>query len=197
MGQILGATPVNQYNALPINTVDVQAAAGDIQVVGGTISKFWSPAILGINGVNASTVAGSVLLASAYIDATGCSRYTGLLRRTNAVGDAANRAAFFVYVQYRLTKVATPAAAIAGDQQTRIGKINCISTGLVFETNGAGTAIDETAAFTWSSEAPTGSSGNARPLVIGTDCRIIIDWSTAANPPGANDFFQFQLWGQT
>jgi hypothetical protein len=193
MPTILGATPVNQLNALPLRTATAAAADGDIEVVGGTISRYWSPAVLGINGVGSTLLGGNFFLATGYLNTTGVSRYVLILNRQNAVGDAVALSAFTVHAQYRISKLSTPGINPITDQVTN-GYLNLISTGVAFV--GVAAPLDQTAIVSWASETSLGSSANARPLLIGSDCRIVIN-QTGANPPDANDFFTMALWGQT
>jgi len=189
MANILGTTPANQLNALPLRTATAAAADGDIEVVGGTISKYWSPATLLVNGI---AVFPGTAFATPYLNTTGVSRFVMILNRQNAVGDAVALSAFTVFAQYRISKTSTP--PIAPFDQVINAHVNLISTGVAFP--GVAGALDQTAVVTWSSETNVGSSSNARPLMIGTDVRICVNMA-GANPPDANDFFTMGLWGQT
>ena len=70
----IGKTPQNQLDALPLLTPDTAAQGGDIFIVGQSVTRYFSPAALGI--VEATRVAdpdeaGSTLILSNQIDLRG------------------------------------------------------------------------------------------------------------------------------
>jgi len=189
---ISGNVPQNQIDALPIITPDAAAAAGDLQIVGGSISRFWSPATLGLNGVAATASGGVFFLATPYLDVSGCTRFAMFISRFNAVGDAIALTSTTVLAQYRLLKTSTP--ALTPVDQSVNSYVSLISSNIGFPAILAGAT--QNAVPTWSPEAPTGSSANARPMVVGTDVRVVVHLS-GAHLPGAADIWTVWLQGQS
>lgn len=89
--------PINQINALPLQTPEAAADPGDVLVLGGKILKYWSPAVLGINNLPYAIAAapngyGNRGFMSNTIDTTGCTDFTLLvLRNLPTVAEAAQR----------------------------------------------------------------------------------------------------------
>lgn len=80
--------PINQQDAFPILTIDQTAAPGDIQVVGGTITRYYSPSVLGVNNIQMGLPAGDGWgtadigwVRTAPLDLRGMSSFVAILTR--------------------------------------------------------------------------------------------------------------------
>jgi len=98
--------PANILNGLPLVTATTAADPGDIQIVGNTLTKQWSPSQLGISDT-ARTVdpdtGGGALLLSNYLDVRGCSAFVFLLAFNikTAAGIEVGPQAYNLYMHYR------------------------------------------------------------------------------------------------
>lgn len=83
--------PQNQLDSLALRTATA-AAIGDSIVIGNTLTRYWSPAVLGMgsNFVDLPISGGSALV-SAAINVAGCASFCLVMARTvnNAAGDVA------------------------------------------------------------------------------------------------------------
>jgi hypothetical protein len=186
----IGATPQNQLDALPIQTATQAAAPDQLVVVGSTLTKYFGPTTLGINGVNFGADpddAGGSMLLSNYIDLTGCSSFVALMIRTvgQILGDEGGVACTLI-PQMR----ATGPAGI----QPRTGNQGVVTWSQVGQRIPSVTAgvypQDTIMSFPWSNHA----SGALNPVTIGYDCRL---WFRRTIGPKNFQNYACHLWGQS
>ena len=101
MGVFNGAVPINQINSLPLFSTSALAYGGVVTVIAGAINRYYSPAVVGINGAAMNvpdadpsvTPAGAAdySIVSNLLDVRGCTRFTVLLavKMANAAQDVA------------------------------------------------------------------------------------------------------------
>lgn len=176
--------PINQQNALPILTIDQTASPGDMQIIGNTMTKFWSSSVLG----GFVTNGGASLWLSPQLDVRACSRFAIVMKRTYSV-DRTNSG--FLFVDYAFSDgTANSAATIAsnpGSQLLRIGSWSlplALPSPFVF-------------AFQWTDPGAvtgTGAGPGANPYgaTLGTNIRFCI---TNAQPIVGTDTIVLEMWG--
>jgi hypothetical protein len=177
--------PKTQQDALPILTI-AQASAGDIQLLGNSITKFWSSAALNMPFSNIST--GSIAYSST-LDVRGCTKFALVVKRTFTVDGADVIKPFVIYGD---SGGSFPAAA---DIFTILGSTNPYLSTSSFSINVAGPS-PLIVAFTWGD----GTSGWVSPgagtvgvgIAIGTSVRVAL---TNSVPTSANRTFSVELWG--
>ena len=196
MAAILGNTPKNQIDALPIMTVVAAAAADDITIVGGTIAKFWSPTTLGMAGIVPTTdAAGHVFLVTPFLDMTGCTNGALLLTRT----DTANSLAGAIYnplvlCQYRITHVGAMPTSFASGGSINLPQagINLIAPNPIAFVATIAAPTTQRGLATWGPSAIV-ASANQVGMTIGADVRIFVSFSTNAQP--VTQTFSVSIWG--
>jgi hypothetical protein len=195
----IGKTPVNQLNALPLQDADSAAAGGQIQVVGGSMVRFFDANTLALNGVPMTTfTAGGfsdVGLVTPFLNCVGCTKYMVAIRTTN-VGARGALPTIHVQAQMRMGASDNPAvvyANAAGLQQAANAWIFLSSTGLVFPATVAGNE-PQTILFAWESTAAS-NSNPGQFTVFGSDIRFL--FSTTGAVVAAQNLFSVNIWAQT
>jgi len=195
----IGKTPVNQLNALPLQDADSNAAGGTLQVVGGTITRYFSPAVLGINGASFTPDTLNCTIVSPFLDLRGCSKYTVALRlprvTAGGLGQITN---VFCHFQTRMGASDTPILynINGGGQLDLVGSgwIAFNNNAQLFDTASNGTV--QTVVWSLSESGP--SDGRSTSLVLGSDVRLIFATHTAtAGSPNASNLFSAQLWASS
>ena len=194
MGQNI---PINQQNALPFWPL----GGGVVTVVGGSVTRLWTPAMLGVNGVRPTEyIAGHYGFWTPVLDLTGCSAFTFLVERTSP-GLLPEVHAMFIFAQAQLGDMSTtdPYLAAFVDPQATAGQANnqgSATTGgqqlngmaLVSGTNGIiwpqpfGAGVQR-GMFEWNAIAgfAGGGPGGAGEQNTNGYFRFLFNWST--NPP--------------
>lgn len=195
----IGKTPQNQLDALPLQDADSAAAGGEIQIVGGSIVRYFSASVLGLNGVVASTfVSGAFSMSgfvTPYLNCVGCAKYMILVRAATSIARGA-LPAMFIAAQQRFGIADAPAVVYAngaGLQQAANGYVFMSSTNITLPAT-SGTE-NQAALFCWDPTLP-GNNGPDLFTVFGSDIRFFINFSSAAAPAGTNTF-SVQIWAQT
>lgn len=188
----LGALPANQQNALPLLTV--QAATNGIlnPNVGGGMIRYWDSTALGVTAAARVVVNTRNVIASNYIDVSGCLRFACLIRRVG--GALAIVVTYTLEMQYRFSATDAPPAG----QPATLGAFSIakssLNTGIannVFPD--PATLANATNLHTWSADETVGNSGTAG--MMGSDVRLIINWDTS--DPGVGNTFSMTLWGSS
>ncbi len=86
----LGATPINQLDALPLVTAQAVGEPGEVVVIGNVIVKHWTPVQLGVVAVSGNTgdpdKAGSLGFVTTFLDVRGCNYFRlVMVRRTDSL----------------------------------------------------------------------------------------------------------------
>lgn len=193
----IGRTPVNQLDSLPLVDADSAAAGGEIQIINGVVVRYFSPAVLGIAGATVQSIAIGAgfffYIAGNYLDLRGCTKFQLLVRR-NVILTTGAMTAMQVGFQTRMgvSDNPLPTWILPGlsVNQTLSGSSSVNVTSIIFPA--AGTAGNHQSALrTWAANEFQGFGGSAAS--IGSDCRILFDWST--NPPAIGDgTITAQLW---
>ena len=196
--------PVNQQNAIPIWTL----GGGLANIVGGTVTRSWDSDMLGIKGALVTTLAtGETLIASNWLDVSGCSQFALAVRRTatnnsggqGVVGGLQN---MNVWIQYRMGPNDSPPLSYNNGvtlYQPFTGRIPVLNQGVGFPNTNSLPNLgheQQTAALGFNvSDNSTGpfTSWNA---MIGSDVRLILSWGTLS-PPTTDNTFSAYLWGMT
>lgn len=192
---ILGTTPQNQLDALPIITVAAAASAGDIQVVGGVMTKFFNQAATGVGGIATGGDGTNIFIATAFLDLRGLRAFSCIMSRSIAGGGAAVATpAMTLMFQQRLSPTDVPPTTIGIGNFTEFCGIQQIdSTAVTWPAIQAGEI--QRAVVGWEVSDTAGISTKVSPASIGSDCRLLMWWST--NPVGATNRFTLQLWGSS
>lgn len=188
---VIGKTPNYQLWALPLQDAATAAAGGDIVILGNTITRYWSPTVLGINAVSmVDDGTGHFYLLTGFLDVRGCRSFVLMVRRTisdssaqPAIAAAANPNLRY---QYRFSNAENPPAFYAGgDNFKMVLTLNAVTA--QFPAIGAGES--QTIFQSWDL-----AGGNASPsITIGTDVRFQLYSST--NNPGALNQWTVAMWG--
>jgi hypothetical protein len=191
---ILGNTPQNQIDALPIITVAAAASAGDIQVVGGIMTKFFNPAATGISSVATGTDGTNIFIASSFLDLRGLRAFSAIMSRTIQGGGAAVATpAMGLMLQWRLSATDNPPTTLTGNAPEFVAMQQINNNAVTWPAIGAGET--QRAAVGWEVSDTAGVSTKVSPATIGSDVRLLMWWST--NPVGATNRFTLQLWGSS
>jgi hypothetical protein len=202
MPSVIGKTPVNQLNALPLVTADATANPGDVLVVGGTVTRFWSPTNTGINGASFAgdpDDTSALAIFSNFFDVTGCNRFQMVLSRiadTLANDTAADVAAVAItlLVQYR-------ALGVNPRTGSPVGTTDSWQVGAVTPRGGNNLPVGQRTYpmtqvivknFGLANDNP--SAGATQGTMMGTDCRL---WLRATAAPGTGITYSVSLWGST
>ncbi len=189
--------PINQQNALPLATI-AQATPGAIQLLGGQVSRSWTPSDLGMDGVPASivNVPGSGLnyyLATPFLDMRGCARFAVLIRRTTTAGGAGLIAlpTTAPWIQLRLTPTDTPPIFLfnGGSTSNNLTGTFVIKTPAVLFPAAGGVGEQQSILLAWGG-MQLGSYG--ADIAGGTDIRIVLAWFTNLVDP--SNSFQVSVW---
>lgn len=185
--------PQNILNGLPLQDADAAAAGGDIQVIGGNISRFFSATALGIAGANAATIGGKVCLVSSWLDVRGCSKFIFQLRRTTPAGPVAALTAALLQIQSRMGPLDSPSPSytVAGSLRDDFNGCNNVSGNTYTFPLTAAAGETQTAAWGWYAGSATAGGMITNAVMIGSDVRLIVSWST--NPVAATNFFTATL----
>lgn len=189
--------PKTQQDALPLQTI-AGALAGDIQVVGNALTRYWSPSVTGINGAKRVNIgAGASFILTSFLDVRGCNQFQAIMVRTaiTVTGDDTTR--FRMFLQYR-------AGGSGGIQPIAL---NASLSNLTFfpvlgtctpDAGGGGypQSIPLIAALGFSNNFLNATTAEAGAKVIGTDVRFLFLWD-ALNPGDPNQSWDLHLWGAT
>lgn len=176
-----GLIPVNQLNGLPLISAAQAATAGTVQILGGAISRTFSPAQLGINGVTTQTVNTKICLVTNWLDLRGCCYHQFTLSKLNNTGGPlAALPACQLTIQTRLGPTDAPSASLVtgGGINDAMNAIYSVSSGSVtFAASAAGDLFRAVWAF-----GPNLGTGLAvdTAVAIGGNVRFIVSWSTNA-----------------
>lgn len=188
-----GFIPQNQLNSLPLITAAQAATAGSLQIIGGAIYRFFTPAELGIN---ASTVpslgSGFFMIATPYLDLRGCSKYTMTIRVVDNTIVRADLPILSILMQTRQGPNDTPPLVyeLGGSLRTQANAQNLIITRPAGDFPSCPAGQSQTGVFSWSNAVPSGSNGNGAVL-DGANSRIILSFSS--NPVAATTTFTAYL----
>ena len=205
----IATIPQTQQDALPLLSIAQATSPSQVTVMGGTVSSYWSPTALGINGQSPQLfpiTAGSIYyLATPFLDLRGMSWFTLLLERfattDNATSPLALPFAFTLNAQYRAGPTDTPPIVL----EVTPGTVSTNLSGYVglgpiaglqnFGASTNGVRQRQAISFGATFASPAGSEPQ---LAMGTDARLIVFWSTN-NPLPAHDTSTFTayLWGQS
>jgi hypothetical protein len=200
------AIPINQQNALPIQSIAAASSPDQVTINGGQVLKYFSPGSAtppahgtGINGTPAGTDGnGHVFIASNFLGLSGCSNLVALITRGNSSGVGLGAlTAMSLLMQYRLTPitVAPTSNALGGGSinldQCGMGVI--ATTSVIFPGMNSGNF--EYVALSWGPSVDLGSSTVITPTTIGADLRFILSWST--NAVNVNNLFSLSVWGSS
>lgn len=195
----IGKTPQNQLDALPLQDADSAAAGGQIQVVGGSMVRYFDANTLGINGVTAATFSSGAFsdtgLLTPFLNCVGCSKFIIVVRAFTTIIRAA-LAPLHVSVQVRLGASDTPPVLYqngAGIHQEANAWTSLSSTGLTFPATQATEA--QTLVFSWDTTAPGNSVPSGQFTFFGSDIRFLV--STLGTAIAATNTFSMNIWAQT
>lgn len=190
--------PINQQDAFPILTVEQTASPGDIQLVGNTLTRYFSPAIMNINNIVMTAGAGGEdggalgFMRSNALDLRGCRAFAMVLTRILAANQADPGEQVKVYaevVNYQSTF--QPGSFPSLLNTIKVGAITLGTQG-----NTAGTQI---VAFAWVNGSLTsgvgGGANTPQMCTIGLLCRFYF-WSNI-NPatwPTVAPTYSAELW---
>lgn len=189
-----GFIPQNQLDALPLITAAQAATAGTLQIIGGTIYRFFTPAELGINAsVIASSFGGYYVAATPYLDLRGCNRYTMTVRVVDSSpGGRPALPILTILAQTRQGPADTPATVYvnSGTNQTQANAQNLLITRGAGDFPVAAQNEVQTGVFSFSNAVPSGSNGNGA-VISGTNTRFLLSFSS--NPVLASTTFTMYL----
>jgi hypothetical protein len=189
--------PKTQQDALPLQTI-AGALAGDIQVVGNALTRYWAPSVTGISGSFRTNIGASAsFILSNFLDVRGCNQFQAIMVRNalTVTGDDTTR--FRMFLQYR-------AGGTGGVQPIAL---NASLSNLTFysvvgtctpDAGGGGypQSIPLTQALGFSNNFLNAATAEAGVKTIGTDVRFLFVWD-ALNPGNINQSWDLHLWGAT
>ncbi len=185
-----GLIPVTQLNALPLISVS-QAQAGTMTVLGGSISRSFSPTQLGISATTTQTVGTKVCLVSNWLDLRGCVYHQFTLSKlNNTAGALLALPACSLTMQTRLGPTDNPSASlvISGSINDAMNAIYSVSSATItFAASNAGDVYR--GVWAWGPGMGSGLSYD-QAVAIGSNVRFIVSWSTNAVNAGN----QFSAW---
>jgi len=191
---VTGKTPQNQLDALPLTDAATAAQGGDIVILGNSISRYWSPTVLAVNGIGFTTDPnGFFYLPTAFLDVRGCRSFAMLLRRINTTAlPQLALPSMTVYMQYRFSNGEVPLISLGAIQNQRyIAAAQINSIPIVFPTMQVQSEV-QTAFRGWNTGQEGGGAGEVQSQSLGTDVRFFILSATA---PTAPNTFSMALWG--
>lgn len=203
MGNVAGL-PANQQDALPLQTIAQALQPTTQSLVGSAVSKYWSDTDLGISGAVPSTMAvggGNVYyLATPFLDLRGCKWFTFLFERLahtdNGTSALQYATAFTLYAQYRTSPSDTPPIMLEVSSGSVSGSLSgYVGLGPYTGLGNFGASdnnVRQREAITFGATFAQ-NGGNAPQLAIGTDARLIVNWSTS-NPRTGHDASTFSAW---
>jgi len=196
----IGATPVNQLNALPLVTANAIGNPGEVLILGGTLTKYWSPSALGINGQ-----LGNVLdpddntlvriLSLAYIDAGGCNTYTLLTVAGVPNAGAEPPGDWEVYVILNATgggafgSVAPRTGTVGKTRWARVGTV-----ALQTVDPAAAYPYEKGCSCNWSDQAMVNLNVTQRAGLVGRSAKI---WLSRAAAGATAATYYASMWGQS
>ena len=194
--------PANILNGLPLQDADAAAAGGDLTVVGGAISRYFSPAALGINGQAPSSfvtnIPGTIFYhASNYLDLRGMTKFQLLVRRNVNTVFTAVTPTLSISFQVRMGPLDNPTpvwSSLLSQDDTLAGKSLTQSPALVFPTAGLANN-SQTCVRTWTADQVTGFAGVAAS--IGSDVRIVMLWASNPTATLGDGTISAQLWASS
>lgn len=198
----IGKTPQNQLNALPLQDADSAAAGGQIQIVGGSMVRYFDAVTLGLNGVGASTFTSGAFqdfgLVTPFLNLIGCNKFNIVIRANTTIARAALPA---IHPQYQMRMGVSDNPPVlyangAGIQQGANGVLLLGSTGLTFPAT-SGTE-SQTGVIAFEGPQVANNSGVQAPSTFtpfGSDVRFLLTSLGASFP--AQTTFTVNIWAQT
>lgn len=190
------AVPQSQLDALPILTVAQAAQGGDVQVIGGQLVKTFNPDQLGINGIvglSQITPLGApdqiIYLATPYLDLTGCTKYSVLLRCTNTSAGNLLPPPVTMYLQARMGPLDVPPLfyfdTTNADNPIHNAQDSVCAAGRAWATIVAGGSNTLRFDFGFAGVAYTDAI-LAMPMMLGANSRIVTKCPHAGVAPDPN-----------
>lgn len=178
--------PINQQDALPLLTTDAASLPGDIQLVGNSLTRYWSPSVLGMgsNFVAIPNGGASFWMRSNVLDVRGCCSFALLIKRSYVVGGDVQKTVQ-AYVLYQFSDGTDEDLVVPNNYHRAAG--NDIVWGV-----GAQNPNVATVAWRNSSIATTGCG--AVMATVGTRVRVALRSIDAVN---ANQTYSCELYGSS
>lgn len=199
-GPPVAQIPVAQLNALPLLTAQqfVDGNGVNVQVNGQSVSKFWSPAVLGINGsAPVAAINTKWCLLTPWLDVSPCKLFLAVVLRNVGTLTTAPPS-MWIQMQFRLTAADTPSPAytVGASLQDQLNACyNVNSTALGWGAAQAAGDVQR-AALAWGLSTPSAQPLSNVPNMIGANVRLMLNWQTnAPNSGGRTDTFSLSLWG--
>ena len=190
--------PQNQLDALPLVDADSVGDPGELQIIGNTMTRFWSGAASGINNIvriaDPDEPATSMLLSN-YLDVRGCSKIQLVVTRrvdTSGGGTDEDNITLSILVQYQnaagVNQRTGGGAGLGTTYAAQLGTItyrSALTAGLALPvtfvmTRGLAMANDNPA------------TPNAPIVMVGFRVRVWLRWTVGLN---AAQFFTLEIWG--
>jgi len=205
--------PMNQLDALPlISTAQFQSGGAYGLIMGGTVLKYWEPAVVGIDGAIPALLINKYAIVSNWLDLSPCKFFalTILRSMTDATHTYPGYAAgngMLLQVQYKQTAAENPAADYEADPGS--GSIDDVTNGIfpIVNTRTAWHSINVGTApkvqrFTYTLSPDTGGGTMfAKPLAFGPWVRFLLDWSSnnplTGEPAGAHSTYSMSMLGSS
>lgn len=190
----IGATPQNQLDALPLLTAAQAAAPGQVQIIGNTLTRYWDPGTLGVNGIlPVADANGFLYITTAFLDTRGCAAFAFLLRRQSSAGAlAAQGAGTQLGFQYRFNVNETPPLSKGATQNLVACGASLISSTTVNWPAMQSANELQDAFYSIGHGQPNSLTTTAGGGIMGTDVRFFLYFPIA---PVANSLFSMSVWG--
>ena len=201
----IGKTPVNQLNALPLQDANSAAAGGVLQVIGGTLLRYFDGPTLLISGTAMTTFASiEDALVTPYLDLRGCTKFIFSLSVVNNVAArGVAMSAIKLKMQVRMGIADTPPVVYVNNNgagsrdDTNNALWNVTNQSHIFSVTGIAGEVQRAV---WAWESSTTSVDTSVATVFGSDIRFIVTTeTTGASPPapGPNSLFTANLWASS
>lgn len=190
--------PINQQNALPIATI-AQATPGALLMLGGQVSRYYSPDDLGLNLVAISSGVfnpGAITaywLATPYLDMRGCKYFSVVVKRTTTAGGAGLISLPSCTPEIQIRQTVTDAPPVyqvnGGSLNNELPGMFIIKTGAVMYPAAGGIGEEQRVIMAWGA-MQLGSYGAA--VAVGTDMRFVLRFfNTLVDPTNR---FTVSVW---
>jgi hypothetical protein len=198
MPSTFGNLPQSQLDALPGFGSDAATSGGSGSFnPGGGITRVWTPADTGINGINFGLDAnGFTILASSFLNVTGCRAFLAILTRTSTAGVLAAHAATIAWIQYRLNSTDVPPTSFGATQPT--GYLGLVTIGdnltIQFPAQNAAADVQRAAIGFCDYVLASVATPAGVPVAAGNDVRFLFTTGAAVI---ANESYSLWLWGKS
>lgn len=194
--------PQSQLDSLPLQDAEEATNPGTVTIIGGQVSRFFTPAQTGINAAVRDTTGGYYYVLGAYLDLSGCNTFTAMITRTINTGAAkVALPALFLWYQFLPSTLITMPVILAGVGLSTMANGQGVTntTGHTMPAIGAGATQYNLHSWHTGQTTSAGDPGNTN--THGPAVRLILYFGTSDPDNGyalnEHNLFSLYLWAQT